>query len=148
MPLRLQVVENAELPDQIVIDLDIRLIQGSVLMVTKGDDDDDDFRGAILEAAMPSIAEGLLGLFDEVTEFHGMERAMTCHRYCLAFEKGSMFSWKVLIPPIVGAVRTFLASDGIIEQVTEFPNLEGKSHRIADLIEVPEVPEVRPPAGQ
>jgi hypothetical protein len=135
-------VSKCHNPDLMAFDVDVRLLQGPTIRITK-DNEPISARKVLADVAMPSIREGILNFFEAVTELDGMEHAITCYRYGFMLEKGSVIVWKPRLPSILGYMREFLAVDRVLEQLAEVPS--DPDDLLTETIEVPGIPVMRIP---
>jgi len=95
------------------IHVDQRLIQGEIAVFEFEDFDlgeEEDFRK---KAKNP---DGLVSFCKTVSELDGMGGEIYFGRYDIQMTKAKIFSWGILLPHILEALRIFVAKDGQLEE--------------------------------
>ena len=108
-------IEYCPNPDCIQIHVKQRLIRGSILCFEFFDIGDYDQKEFAKEAVNP---DGLVSFCKVVSELDSMESDISIERYNIQIQKASgMFSWDDILPYVLDALKTFVASDGKLEEV-------------------------------
>lgn len=106
-------IEYAPHQDVVIIHVNQRLIQGSILCFRMSDDSRHEKENLTKEAMNQ---EALINFCKTVSELDGMEEHILFNRYDIQLSKASMFSWDDLIPEILLALKMFVARDEQIEE--------------------------------
>ena len=104
-------IEYCPNPDVLNIDVDQRLIRGSILVFMSDESDH-----TKKEFEQERNGNALANFCQTVGELDGMEEEIFFGRYHIQVKKTPMFSWETLLPTILDALRTFIAKDGEIEE--------------------------------
>ena len=108
-------IEYCPNPDCIQIHVKQRLIRGSILCFEFFDIGDYDQKEFAKEAVNP---DGLVSFCKVVSELDGMENDISFGRYEIQMLKASsIFSWNDVLPYVLDALKTFIASDGKLEEL-------------------------------
>jgi len=107
-------IEYCPNPQCVQIHVDQRLINGSILSFEHfdiGESSKKDFK----ELAVNE--QGLLDFCKAVSELDGMEEHISFQRYQIQMLKANdMFSWDEILPHVLNALQTFVATDSTIEE--------------------------------
>ncbi|MES3004591.1 MAG: hypothetical protein V4690_00590 [Patescibacteria group bacterium] len=98
------------------IHVDQRLIRGSILVFSHfsiSDRAKEEFEKEAINT------DGLINFSQAISALDGMEERISYNRYQIQMLKSPMFSWEILVPQILDALRTFVAKDSQIEEAAE-----------------------------
>lgn len=108
-------IEYCPNPQCVKIHVNQRLIKGTILL-TEYMDISEHEKKEFKEKAINE--QELFNFCQVVDELNGIERGVSFGRYHIQMLKASdMFSWDEILPHVLNALQTFVATDGIIEEL-------------------------------